>query len=188
MPTINLNPYKPVADTDSDAALFGNAYDVLQTLLNGGLDNNNIAASAGIVATKLSVAYAAYTPTWTASGTAPAIGNATVVAKYAQIGKFIHAYGLISFGTTSTYGTGSYSFALPVTAGTSGTYVTGQALLYDSSANAAGNALAFLTTTTTMTLQYGATYLGTLTPAGQLAPWTWATSDIISWNITYEAA
>lgn len=135
-------------------------------------------------------AYTSYTPTWTDTGAAPAIGNAVVVAQYLQIGKLVHAYGRITFGTTSTYGAGSWSFALPVTASANGLAASavGVAQMYDSSANAFGLALAQLGTTTTLRAEFGATYLGADTLASASAPWTWATGDILSWNITYEAA
>jgi hypothetical protein len=35
---------------------------------------------------------------------------------------------------------------------------------------------------------YGATYLGASTFIGQTAPWTWTTSDVVYWNLLYEAA
>jgi hypothetical protein len=50
--TINLAAYKPTAGTASDAALIDNAFDAIQTGVNG-IDNNNIAASAGINLSKL---------------------------------------------------------------------------------------------------------------------------------------
>lgn len=188
MGTIDLSSFRPVAGTDSDAALVDNAFDVIQTLFNGNLDNNNIAANAGIAATKLSVPYATYVPTWTASGAAPAIGDASVFAHYAQIGKMVHAYGRIVFGAGSTYGTGTYSFALPGTAAVGSPLLAGAGLFYDNSSGNAAAPQAFFASTTTFAFQYPATYLGALTTAGQLAPWTWATSDIIAWNIFYEAA
>lgn len=135
--------------------------------------------------------FATYTPTWTASGTAPAIGNATVVARYAAYGKLIFAYGRITFGTTSTFGTGSYSFALPVAASASATAtvgVLGSAYILDSSSGNTGSVLGYYLSASAHGLRYPATYLGVDTAVSQLAPWTWATGDVISWNFMYEAA
>lgn len=53
MPTINLSSFKPSAGTVADAGQIDNAFDALQTLLNGGLDKNNLAAAAGILASQL---------------------------------------------------------------------------------------------------------------------------------------
>lgn len=48
MGTINLAPYKPVAGTTSDAGLIDNAFDTIQNVINGNIDNNNVKVSAGI--------------------------------------------------------------------------------------------------------------------------------------------
>lgn len=134
--------------------------------------------------------YTSYTPTWTAAGTAPAIGNAVVTAQYARLGKVIHAYGSIVFGNTSTFGTSNYSFALPVTASANAVtaLLAGTARLKDQSASFFGQGAVYLASTTTMGIEFGTTYLGTDNVVGQLTPWTWAQTDAIGWNITYEAA
>lgn len=134
--------------------------------------------------------YQTYVPTWVASGVAPAIGNAVVVARFARIGKMVHAYGSITFGTTSTYGTGFYTFALPVNASASaiGISTSGSGFARDASANNEGQPSPYVGTATGMLFQYGATYFGTHADLGAAAPWAWATGDILSWNITYEAA
>lgn len=135
-------------------------------------------------------AYTAYTPVWTSDGTAPALGNATVTAVYKKVGRFVHYIGKVVMGSSSTYGTGSYSFSLPYTQSTNQLTVAlgGIAYLFDSSATAYMLATPLLTAANKFIITYPATYGGTYTGAGQLAPWTWATSDQITWNITYEAA
>ncbi|MFI6440472.1 hypothetical protein [Streptomyces sp. NPDC050759] len=65
-------------------------------------------------------AWNTYTPTWTAATTAPAIGNGTLTGKYAVVGKVCHFTALVAFGSTTTFGSGAYSFGLPVTAGALG--------------------------------------------------------------------
>jgi len=54
-----------------------------------------------------------FTPTWTSTGTAPAIGNASVNARFSVVGKTVHAVVSINFGSSSTFGTGDWRFALP---------------------------------------------------------------------------
>lgn len=151
------------------------------------LASTHLADSASLIRNTL--AYTDYSGSfaWTASGTAPSLGNATVVARYAQIGKFVHAMVSLTFGSTSTYGTGNYAFSLPVTT-TGGVSAVGEARLYDSSASAAGLAVCDVASGTTINLSFGATYLGTNTLAGQLAPWTWAQNDSINLNLVYTAA
>lgn len=61
-------------------------------------------------------AYAAwiqYTPAWTSTGTAPAIGNGSLAGFYLLVGKTMHLAIRMLAGTSTTYGTGSWSFSLP---------------------------------------------------------------------------
>jgi hypothetical protein len=172
--------YWPVADKPSPAWLTS-AGQVVQAVIaaaDGAVTITEITAGGG--------AYAAYTPTWTSTGTAPAIGNASIVARYSQIGEIVHAYGFIAFGSSSTYGTGSYTFALPVNAVQ--TYLIGTTFMFD---NSTGNLMQGLASTSGASLfssRYGATYGGTITDMGQTAPWTWAENDVFAWNIRYELA
>lgn len=135
--------------------------------------------------------YTSYTPTWTSSGVAPAIGNAVVTAYYTQVGKLVHAYGSIVFGGTSTYGTGQYIFALPVapSASISSPMTIGTAQLTDTSATAKASVNIEFFAASTVWLVYPATWpSGTSTAVAQTAPWTWAAGDTIAWNLIYEAA
>jgi hypothetical protein len=59
-----------------------------------------------------------YTPTWTATSVNPALGNGTVSGKYMELGDFVVGSFHYTMGSTTTYGTGNYSIALPVTAST----------------------------------------------------------------------
>jgi hypothetical protein len=58
MGLIDLNPFKPVVDTGSDANLFRNAFDAIQALFNGGLDATNLAAGAAIKKSQMSTVLA----------------------------------------------------------------------------------------------------------------------------------
>lgn len=63
-----------------------------------------------------------YTPTWgVVSGTAPSIGNGTIVGRERRVGDFQEIEITITSGTTTTYGSGTYLFGLPtgITADTS---------------------------------------------------------------------
>lgn len=60
-------------------------------------------------------AWTSYTPAWTSTGTAPAIGNGTITGAYQQVGKMVLGFRIsIVFGSTTTYGTGNYLLSLPV--------------------------------------------------------------------------
>lgn len=58
-------------------------------------------------------AWTAYTPTWTAATTNPAVGNGTITGRYKLIGKTAWATVNITFGSTTTAGSGVYTFGLP---------------------------------------------------------------------------
>jgi hypothetical protein len=174
------------APVNNDLSALQTPLNSLLTILSAGTANQFFQSGGGSTV-QWAGDYTAYTPTWTSTGTAPAIGNATVTGRYLQIGKLVHAYGRIIFGSTSTYGTGNYAFALPVT-GNANIVNLGSALIYDSSTTNSGLVAVLAASTSTMNLQYPSTWLGPLSTAGQTAPWTWAQSDIIEWTIAYEAA
>lgn len=136
--------------------------------------------------------YQSYTPTWTSDGTQPAVGNATVLGRYTQIGKFVHCYGVIAFGSTTTFGTGDYFFSLPVNSKLplSVTRNFGSVQIRC----AGGNAQAQAEQTTGSTgpgnfyIVLPSTYLGSQGIVTATFPGTFANGDWVAWNITYEAA
>jgi hypothetical protein len=177
----------PANGTTADASLIADNNAAIKTVVNGGIEDSNIADDAAIDASKIAVSYTTYVPTWTASGTAPAIGNATVVARYAQLGKMVHAYGSIAFGSTSTFGSGLYAFALPATEpGTQ--LLSGSGVIVHAATSAAASVFPIIASSTTMNFQFPSMYLGTVSTINPTGPWTWASSDAIYWNIMYEAA
>jgi hypothetical protein len=52
-----------------------------------------------------------YTPTWT--GGSPAIGNGTLTGQYRRVGSNMECQISIRSGTTTTYGSGGYTFGIP---------------------------------------------------------------------------
>jgi len=131
-------------------------------------------------------AWTAYTPTWTANTTNPVLGNGTIVGAYAQIGKVVNFRIVLTMGSTTTFGSGFYSFGVPVTsaAGATGAYSTiGSVVAFDTSANLMYEAQPILFSTTTVILRYQNSGLFTNT-----APTTFANTDIITIQGTYQAA
>jgi hypothetical protein len=133
--------------------------------------------------------YAAYTPVWTAAGTAPFLGNANVAAcRWARIGKFVHYMGAIFFGNTSTFGSGQYSISLPVSSNNIAGQRLGPATWWDSSAGQAGLGTWYLATGNTMSGVWGAAWpMGALSLLQDTAPFVWAANDEMHWNVMYEA-
>ncbi|MFE1903803.1 hypothetical protein ACFW96_09045 [Streptomyces gardneri] len=60
--------------------------------------------------------WTSYTPAWTSTGTAPALGNGSLFGRYKVIGKKCTAAWEHVMGTTTTFGTGTWAWSLPFTA------------------------------------------------------------------------
>jgi hypothetical protein len=61
-------------------------------------------------------AWTAYNPTWTSDSGTPSINNGSLVGRYKQIGKTVFFNLKLTYGSTTTGGTGAWMFGLPVTA------------------------------------------------------------------------
>ena len=124
----------------------------------------------------------AYTPTWTGSTTNPDIGNGTITGRYMRHGKMVTATINIAAGSTTTYGSGFWSFTLPFTADTTvGPIGTAQILDASTGTVYTGNVL-HVTSTTMVVYSHSTT-----APVGAAVPMTWATSDTLRLTLTYEA-
>jgi hypothetical protein len=113
-------------------------------------------------------------------------GNGTWDAKYCQIGKTVHIRANFTVGSTTTKGT-DMRISLPVTAA-----VTSQTWNCNSSV-AGGTQYSLLirmetTTALRVLAQNAAGTYTTITQMTAAVPGTWATGDIIAFQITYEAA
>ncbi len=124
-----INP-ATVSDGETiDASDLNNPINTIANEINGNLDNANISASASIEETKLAAgagmgAWTDYTPTWTAATTNPSIGNGYIGGSYIQIGKTVFFKISVQASTTTSAGSGAYSFGLPVTAADTGYWDT----------------------------------------------------------------
>jgi hypothetical protein len=137
-------------------------------------------------------AWTTYTPTWTSSGTQPAIGNGDLFGFYKQRGKVINARISLVAGSTSTFGTGVYFFALPVTAANTNIGgMSSHAWVFDSSAGVFYHAFADSNDGSgkvgLRTVVTNATF-ATLDTVTQSSPFSWAQGDQINFSFTYEAA
>lgn len=128
-------------------------------------------------------AWTAYTPTWGSSGSAPALGNGTISGRFMQLGKVGFFDGVLTTGSTSTYGTGTYTFTLPAgwTAAATSALV-GDSRLFDTSVTTRYVAVISTSTTTTIAVSPD----GTTTDVSGTVPFTFATGDIIRWKGSVE--
>lgn len=133
--------------------------------------------------------WTAYTPTWTATTTNPTIGNGSIVGSYMLAGKFCTFRAVVSVGSTTTAGSGSYSLSLPFTVGGAGR-LRFRGLWRDESASndypifglvAAGGTAALLR-------QFAGTAGGAAVAVTHNSPLTPANTDSISIAGTFEVA
>jgi hypothetical protein len=62
----------------------------------------------------IGAAWTSYTPTWAAATTNPTLGNGTKSGAYIQAGKLVIFRIVIVGGSTTTWGSGVYTFSYPV--------------------------------------------------------------------------
>lgn len=142
-----------------------------------GTIHNNAWLQAIFAAIESGWALDSYTPTWTATGSNPAIGNGTITGKYISLGGKCVVFGVrIVMGSTTTFGTGNYVVTLPLTADTN--YAGAMLVLAaDTSAVTNYNGRAFALSTTTMSLI--TTDAAAAAPYTPTVPFTFANTDVI---------
>lgn len=124
-----------------------------------------------------------YAMVWTGSSSNPDLADGAQVARYTRMGQTVHAKIRLAMGTNTTYGGGFWTFSLPVAADPTEIDLTlGSVKILDVSTQLYSGAAYALTTTTAVVGITGAT-----TALGTTVPFTWASGDTISMNMTYEA-
>ena len=134
--------------------------------------------------------YTAYTPTINV-----VVGNGTLTSSYCRVNNFVHYFGKVIFGSTTTVGGGGLSLVLPINmdANFSGSVNAGMGFVScrDASASQTINGSA-LTTGSATTVYLESTLANSTYALGQAitstTPFTWTTSDILFWNFYYKAA
>lgn len=147
----------------------------------GVVDETAIGSGAVSTAKVKAEAWTTYTPTWTGSGGNPNLANHTRDGRYIQIGKTVHFAIKITFGSSS-YGSGTYSFGIPVTA-QSGSFfyaVYGRA---NDTGTAGHIVTGVIASTTTLTLNTAGNQ-----SVGPTQPFTFGNNDTLTISGTYEAA
>lgn len=121
-------------------------------------------------------AWTTYVPTWSSSGTAISLGNASITGRYRAVGKTIDFRILLVMGSSTTYGTGVYNFSLPFTPTALTSWeALGSCVATDSSASDRYGLTALYAGGSNVSAVGGAA--GRL---GQLVPFTWASTDRLS--------
>ena len=136
--------------------------------------------------------WTSYTPTWASTGTQPVLGNGTIVARYSQMNKTILVQIALIAGSTTTFGTGTYTFTYPLTANPMGSYniMLTDGMLYDSNVGAGYRLSTTVNagSTSNFRVAYFSNSSQTFALLGATAPVTLTVSDEIYVNFMYEAA
>jgi hypothetical protein len=132
--------------------------------------------------------WTAYTPSWSSSGTAPAIGNGTLTGGFIEANKLIHFWVSMTAGSTTTYGTGNWTITLPVA--DVGQRFSFSGIARDTSASASYPIAGERISSATLQLRAWPTSAAgaVFTNLSSTVPFTWATGDSFTLNGTYEAA
>lgn len=153
------------------------------------LTNGTVTPEKLVTGTGTTWPWQSWTPTWTNL----TVGNGTVTAHYAQIGKTVYFHVRLLFGSTSVMSTGP-KFSLPVTASSNYIFTTPFNKIFhvyiEDNGTASYFGPALFDTSTTMTLQVfnaAGTYLTNATITST-APMTWTTNDSLDVQGFYEAA
>ena len=162
--------------------------DAAQKLTVGANDLFLQAASGETTGLKWGGAYTGWTPALTADSVNPSMGSGnTAAGRYLAIGKHVHAHGAVQFGSSGvSAGTGNYLISLPVNARTPSSLdanLVGHGYIFDSSTSTLRQVFVVYASASTASIRM---YDGTRIAA--TAPWTWAASDALIFNYSYEAA
>jgi ribosomal protein S8E len=120
-----------------------------------------------------------YTPTWAGASVNPAIGNGSLTGKYTKAGNTVTVNITMTAGSTTTFGTGTWTFALPFNASESHALT---ALMIDT-----GTAF-YIGAAATSTGVVQIDSHGGSTPVASTVPFTWATGDVVIITGTYRIA
>lgn len=139
--------------------------------------------------TGVQAAWTSFTPSWTGSSTNPVIGNGSFSGSaYLQVGKRVDFRIVVTMGSTTTYGTGTWQFSLPVAPLSTARqpfltdYFDTPSAAYTGSATwASGGSIISCNATPTTA---GAANRG----VSSTVPHTWAVGDVLTVIGTYEAA
>ena len=151
-------------------------------ITDGTVGTNELAASA-VTQAKVSFPVNLYTPTWTADTTNPVLGNGTLAGRFAQIGKFIHLQIVLTIGSTTTLGSGTWYFSFPVTS--EGSLFVGGGKAVDTSAGIASPIFPEPSTTSLFRMLYVVQATAAYGVVTHAAPIPWASGDQIFVNLPY---
>lgn len=133
-------------------------------------------------------AWSTYTPSWGALTTNPVLGNGTIAGRYRQRGKTVEMQIKLTFGSTTTVGSGTYTFGLPVPFAASSSLLL-PARYFDSSTSVRSMGMSYGSSGASIVLAvHGSATNGALGGVTNSSPYAWANGDTIEVGGLYEAA
>ncbi|AGP56193.1 hypothetical protein [Streptomyces rapamycinicus] len=133
-------------------------------------------------------AWTSYTPTWTAATTNPSLGNGTLIGRYLKVGRTCTAHINLVTGSTTTYGSGNYAWALPFTSANAGCTYIGHAHLLSGSTRWMGQFVISPNSTTASPFFPANSTTTTAAFMQQGAPVTLASGHQVRITVQYETA
>lgn len=171
-----------------DTNLYRSAADTLKTDDSFVVGTDLTATGSFLGASNVNTgAWTTFTPTWTSSGTAPVLGNGVLTGRYQRIGRTIVCHINLIPGTTTTFGTLGYSFALPAVAANQGCAYVGTAQLVGA-ARWAGQVLVVANGSTASVFFSASSALTTLSAMSGTVPEAFGNTDQLRMTLVYEAA
>ena len=119
--------------------------------------------------------------------TPPALGNGTLISRYSLTGRICRVNIVLTMGSTTTYGTGAWTFTLPIQAQAGSLVQVGLGVATDATGTTRYPLFILLVAgATTITFIMPATAGGTVSNIDATTPFTWATTDTLRLQIDYE--
>lgn len=136
-------------------------------------------------------AWTSYSSSWTSSGTAPAIGNGSIVGYYSKIGRLVTVRAAVYCGTSTTFGSGYYGLSLPfaaqVTNVPSGLFAIAGSWVLSNAGTTFYDVNAMIVQSSPSTVNGIVNGSGSFFGAANPAAWTAAASTYFVATITYES-
>ncbi len=125
-----------------------------------------------------------YDVTWTGAGGNPALGNGTLTGYCAMFSQFCFVQIVLTAGSTTTFGTGQWSFSLPKACVSGGT-TFGTGTMGDASAPLDYSLIASLSSGAQTVAPLWSNGSGNAVAVTSASPFAWATSDTLKLSILY---
>lgn len=131
--------------------------------------------------------WSTWTPTWSSTGSAPSIGNGTIVGRYQKHGRSVRVLLRLTWGSSTSGGTGNWTITLPTDLAFDNTYLGG--FVWDNSTSLTLPCASRMDSSSAVIAQIGAhTSAGTGALITASHPFTWATSDELVMGGVYQSS